>query len=69
MASDLETKAKEAFIDDHFELAVDLYSQAIELNPKNAELYSDRAQANIKFNNLPGTSPIFPFYLTLYIYI
>ncbi|KAE9464820.1 hypothetical protein C3L33_03275, partial [Rhododendron williamsianum] len=29
MASDAETRAKEAFIDDHFELAVDLYSQAI----------------------------------------
>ncbi|KAE8729960.1 putative NADH dehydrogenase 1 alpha subcomplex subunit 5 [Hibiscus syriacus] len=53
MASDLETKAKEAFIDDHFELALDLYSQAVELNPKNAELYADRAQANIKLNNLP----------------
>ncbi|XVE58454.1 hypothetical protein DITRI_Ditri04bG0170700 [Diplodiscus trichospermus] len=53
MASDLETRAKEAFIDDHFELAVDLYSQAIQLNPKNPELYADRSQANIKLNNLP----------------
>ncbi|OMO66901.1 Calcyclin-binding protein [Corchorus olitorius] len=53
MASDLEIKAKEAFIDDHFELALELYSQAIELNPNNAELYADRAQANIKLNNLP----------------
>ncbi|KAL6291580.1 protein SGT1 homolog [Prunus yedoensis var. nudiflora] len=52
MASDLEKRAKEAFIDDHFELAVDLYTQAIALNPQNAELYSDRAQANIKSNNL-----------------
>ncbi|KAF3432919.1 hypothetical protein FNV43_RR24021 [Rhamnella rubrinervis] len=52
MASDLEKKAKEAFFDDHFELAVDLYSQAIALNPKNAELYADRAQANIKLSNL-----------------
>ncbi|GMP70352.1 hypothetical protein CsSME_00029232 [Camellia sinensis var. sinensis] len=51
MASDLETRAKEAFIDDHFELAVDLYSQAIAIDPKNAELFSDRAQANIKLNN------------------
>ncbi|KAK3008268.1 hypothetical protein RJ639_014954 [Escallonia herrerae] len=50
MASDLETKAKEAFIDDHFELAVDLYSQAIAMSP-NAELFADRAQANIKVNN------------------
>ncbi|KHG05987.1 Protein SGT1 B [Gossypium arboreum] len=53
MASDLETKAKEAFIDDHFELALHLYSQAIQLNPKHAELYADRAQANIKLDNLP----------------
>ncbi|KNA17113.1 hypothetical protein SOVF_083090 [Spinacia oleracea] len=51
MAMDLETKAKEAFIDDHFELAVELYSQAIDLNPNNAELYADRAQANIKLAN------------------
>ncbi|KAL6972022.1 Cochaperone protein [Sarracenia purpurea var. burkii] len=51
MASDLESRAKEAFIDDHFELAVDLYSQAIVMSPKNAELFADRAQANIKLNN------------------
>nr|XP_043632151.1 protein SGT1 homolog A-like [Erigeron canadensis] len=51
MASDLAAKAKEAFIDDHFELAVDLYSQAISFEPNNPELYSDRAQANIKLHN------------------
>ncbi|CAO2838730.1 unnamed protein product [Amaranthus hypochondriacus] len=51
MATDLEKKAKEAFIDDHFELAVELYSQAIDLNPNIAELYADRAQANIKLSN------------------
>ncbi|XP_076930056.1 protein SGT1 homolog [Bidens hawaiensis] len=51
MASDLATKAKEAFIDDHFELAVDLYSQAIVIEPHNPDLFSDRAQANIKLNN------------------
>ncbi|XP_021726759.1 protein SGT1 homolog [Chenopodium quinoa] len=51
MATDLETKAKEAFIDDHFELAVELYSQSIDLNPNNAELFADRAQANIKLSN------------------
>ncbi|KAK8714759.1 hypothetical protein V6N13_042108 [Hibiscus sabdariffa] len=53
MASALETKAKEAFIDDHFELALHFYSQAIEQNPNQAELYAGRAQANIKLNNLP----------------
>ncbi|GER25208.1 SGT1 [Striga asiatica] len=50
-SSDLVAKAKEAFIDDHFELAVDLYSQAISLSPNNAELFADRAQANIKLQN------------------
>ncbi|KAG6742263.1 hypothetical protein POTOM_055553 [Populus tomentosa] len=49
--ADLEKKAKEAFIDDHFELAVDLYTQAIALNPTNPDLFADRAQANIKLNN------------------
>ncbi|GAA0142277.1 hypothetical protein LIER_03215 [Lithospermum erythrorhizon] len=48
---DLEKKAKEAFIDDHFELAVDLYTQAIALNPKDPQLFADRAQANIKSAN------------------
>ncbi|OWM79596.1 hypothetical protein CDL15_Pgr023008 [Punica granatum] len=51
MASDLEGKAKAAFIDDHFELAVDLYTQALSLSPKNAELFADRAQANFKLRN------------------
>lgn len=54
-SSDLEIKAKEAFIDDHFELAVDLYTQAIALNPNHAELYADRAQANLKLDNFTGT--------------
>lgn len=51
---DLEKEAKEAFFDDHFELAVDLYTRAIGVNPKNAELFADRAQANIKLNNFTG---------------
>ncbi|CAN1751454.1 Protein SGT1 homolog [Linum perenne] len=51
MASDLEKKAKEAFIDDHFQLAADLYSQAIDLSPNSPELFVDRAQANIKLGN------------------
>ncbi|PIA49154.1 hypothetical protein AQUCO_01300188v1 [Aquilegia coerulea] len=46
--ADLEKRAKEAFVDDNFELAVDLYSQAIDMDPYNADLFADRAQANIK---------------------
>ncbi|KAJ6810266.1 protein SGT1-like protein [Iris pallida] len=45
---DLKEKAKEAFVDDNFELAADLYSQALDLDPSSADLYADRAQANIK---------------------
>lgn len=52
--SDLQRKAKEAFIDDHFELAIDLYSQAISLNPNDAELFADRSQANFKLCNFTG---------------
>ncbi|KAK7307877.1 hypothetical protein VNO77_41317 [Canavalia gladiata] len=51
MAKELEKKAKEAFFDDDFALAVDLYSQAIQLDPNNAHLFADRAQANIKLNS------------------
>lgn len=51
MASELEKRAKEAFFDDDFSLAVHLYSQAIDLDPSNADLFADRAQAHIKLNN------------------
>lgn len=54
MESDLENKARKAFIDDHFELAVDLYTQAIGFNPDRAELYAERSQANIKLDNFTG---------------
>ncbi|KAK1326144.1 hypothetical protein QJS10_CPA01g02268 [Acorus calamus] len=47
---DLEKKAKEAFVDDNFELALDLYTQALLMDPNNANLYADRSQANIKLN-------------------
>ncbi|CAK8532589.1 unnamed protein product [Lathyrus sativus] len=51
MGFDLEEKAKEAFVEDHFELALELLTQAIQLHPTKPELYADRAQANIKLNN------------------
>ncbi|KAM6586760.1 hypothetical protein CsatA_009365 [Cannabis sativa] len=51
MDSDLEKQAKEAFIDDHFQLAHDLLSQAIDICSTKPDLYLDRAQANIKLDN------------------
>jgi hypothetical protein len=59
-ASDLESKAKEAFVDDDFELATELYSQAIDAGPATADLYADRAQAHIKLGNYTGTGSAFP---------
>ncbi|CAN1778305.1 Protein SGT1 homolog A, partial [Linum perenne] len=50
MAYELAEKAKEAFLDDDFQLAVDLYSKAIDLNPNHPDYFADRAQANIKLN-------------------
>lgn len=64
-SSDLEKKAKEAFIDDHFELAVDLYTQAVALTPANAELFADRAQANIKLRNFTGNGKLVCLFLLL----
>lgn len=38
-------------MDDEFDLAVDLYTQALDMDPNNADLFADRAQANIKLQN------------------
>ncbi|KAL4592517.1 hypothetical protein LXL04_005515 [Taraxacum kok-saghyz] len=48
---DLVEEAKTAFIDDNFLLAVNCYTQAINLSPQNADLYAERAQSHIKLNN------------------
>lgn len=51
MATELAEKAQEAFLDDNFQLAVDHYTQAIDLTPNDANLYADRAQTHLKLNN------------------
>ncbi|TXG50577.1 hypothetical protein EZV62_023101 [Acer yangbiense] len=62
MASEFAEKAKEAFMDDEFLLAVDYYTKAIDFDPQNADFFADRAQANIKLNNFTGTVvPSFDF--------
>lgn len=68
MATELAEKAKEAFVDDNFQLAADLYSKAIDLNPKSADLFADRAQANIKLHNFTGI-PLLIYFYYIYIYI
>ncbi|CAH8362031.1 unnamed protein product [Eruca vesicaria subsp. sativa] len=51
MAKELAAQAKEAFVDDDFDVAVDLYSKAIDLDPNCADFFADRAQAYIKLQN------------------
>ena len=70
MASDLEIKAKEAYIDDHFELAAELFSQAIEQIPESAELLAERAQAYIKLNYFTGFLAFlsYPFWVFLFLF-
>ncbi|KAF5460621.1 hypothetical protein F2P56_020478 [Juglans regia] len=51
MGTQLAAKAKDAFLDDDFQLAIDLYAQAIAFNPDDADLYADRAQARLKLAN------------------
>lgn len=54
MANEFAEKAKEAFLDDDFDVAVDLYTKAIDLDPNCAAFFADRAQANIKTDNFTG---------------
>ncbi|CAH8275595.1 unnamed protein product [Arabidopsis lyrata] len=51
MAKELADKAKEAFVDDDFDVSVDFYSKAIDLDPNCAEFFADRAQAYIKLES------------------
>lgn len=59
MAKELASKAQEAFVDDDFDVAVDLYSKAIDLDPNCADFFADRAQANNKLQNFTGTPSSF----------
>ncbi|CAH8272941.1 unnamed protein product [Arabidopsis lyrata] len=54
MAKELAEKAKKAYLEDDFDVAVDLYSKAIELDPNCAAFFADRAQAKIKTDNFTG---------------
>ena len=71
MASDLKVRAKEAFVDDNFELAVELYSLALDASPDDADIYADRAQANIKLKNFTGAFPLslFRIYSLILIFV
>ncbi|KAL9973430.1 hypothetical protein ACROYT_G019890 [Oculina patagonica] len=50
-ATDLVREGNEAFVDDDYELAVKKYSDAIELNAYDAEIYLKRAAAFMKLTN------------------
>ncbi|KAG6555816.1 hypothetical protein Mapa_002456 [Marchantia paleacea] len=48
MAEELGRKADKAFVDEEYETSVQLYSDAIQLNPCDAVLFASRAQAYLK---------------------
>ncbi|KAL6627473.1 hypothetical protein ACP70R_031199 [Stipagrostis hirtigluma subsp. patula] len=54
--SELEHKAKEAFVDDDFALAAALYTQAIAAGAPTAALHADRAQAYIKMGDFAAAA-------------
>ncbi|KAL5721283.1 Cochaperone protein [Ranunculus cassubicifolius] len=51
---DVAKKATDALIDGEYQIAIDLYSEAIDADPTNADLYTDRAQACIKRGDFQG---------------
>ncbi|CAG9466709.1 unnamed protein product [Pedinophyceae sp. YPF-701] len=50
-ADELKQQANDLFKEKHFAKALDLYSQAIDLNPSNAVYYGNRAFAHLKLEN------------------
>ncbi|CAF1975416.1 unnamed protein product [Brassica oleracea] len=57
MAKELAAKIKEAFVDDDFDVAVDLYSKAIDLDPNCAEFFADRARPTSNSNTSSERRP------------
>ncbi|BBN10530.1 suppressor of G2 allele of SKP1 [Marchantia polymorpha subsp. ruderalis] len=50
MAEELGRKADKAFVDEEYETSVQLYSDALQLNPSDAVLFASRAQAYLKLD-------------------
>lgn len=54
MAEELGRKADKAFVDEEYETSVQLYSDALQLNPSDAVLFASRAQAYLKLDRYMG---------------
>lgn len=50
-SEDLKAKANAKFQENHFVDAIDFYSKAIDLNPRNHILFANRAFCHIKLEN------------------
>jgi tetratricopeptide (TPR) repeat protein len=50
-SEELKVKANTKFQENHFVDAIDLYSKAIDLNPRNHILFANRAFCQIKLEN------------------
>jgi hypothetical protein len=55
-AEDLEKRGHTAFVEEDFDEAVNLYTEALSLEPSNASLYITRAAAHTKLENYTGNS-------------
>lgn len=54
MAEDIEKRGHAAFVDEDYEEAVNLYTEALALEPANATVLSSRAAAHTKLENYTG---------------
>ncbi|KAI6696573.1 hypothetical protein NL676_016692 [Syzygium grande] len=50
-ASDLSRHAVGAYLEEDYEIAVELFTRAISLSPKDAQLFTNRAQAHLMLGN------------------
>jgi hypothetical protein len=57
-SEELKTEANAKFQENHFADATDLYTKAIELNPRNHILYANRAFCHIKMENYGELSTV-----------
>lgn len=65
--ADLKARADQAALDNDFEIAVDLYTQAISMSPNDAVLFTRRSGAYMRLRNFTGT--LLPSLLDLYVFM
>ena len=57
MAAEANSQANSAFVDDDFSAALQLYANAVQLDPANSEYLVNRAAVHLKLGNYAGRAP------------